>query len=29
VNGRRTDRARLEPGDQIVIGQTELLFDRR
>ena len=29
VNGRRTDRARLAPGDQIVIGQTELRFELR
>jgi hypothetical protein len=29
VNGRRTRRTKLETGDTIVIGSTELVFDRR
>src|SRR5712691_2215458 len=29
VNGRRTARAKLESGDTITIGSTELLFERR
>jgi hypothetical protein len=28
VNGRRVDRAKLDPGDVITIGQTELRFER-
>ena len=28
VNGKRVDRARLEPGDTITIGQTQLRFER-
>jgi hypothetical protein len=28
VNGRRVDRARLEPGDTILVGKTELVFER-
>ena len=28
LNGERVDRARLEPGDRIVVGTTELLFER-
>ena len=27
VNGRRVDRAQLEPGDQITLGLTELTFE--
>jgi FhaA, N-terminal domain/FHA domain len=29
VNGRRTARAKLEPGDTITIGSTDLVFERR
>jgi pSer/pThr/pTyr-binding forkhead associated (FHA) protein len=29
VNGRRVARAKLESGDVITIGSTELLFERR
>jgi pSer/pThr/pTyr-binding forkhead associated (FHA) protein len=29
VNGRRTSRAKLESGDTITIGSTDLLFERR
>jgi hypothetical protein len=28
VNGERVDRARLDPGDQIVLGRTELVFEQ-
>jgi hypothetical protein len=28
VNGEKTDRAKLEPGDRILLGSTELLFER-
>ena len=28
VNGRRTARAKLEPGDRITLGSTELVFER-
>ena len=28
VNGRRVDRAKLDEGDRIVLGQTELAFER-
>jgi hypothetical protein len=28
VNGERTSRSRLEPGDRIVIGSTEIVFER-
>jgi pSer/pThr/pTyr-binding forkhead associated (FHA) protein len=27
VNGRRVDRAQLEPGDRITLGLTELTFE--
>ena len=27
VNGRRVDRARLEPGDRVTLGLTELTFE--
>ena len=29
VNGRKTARAKLESGDTITVGSTELLFERR
>ena len=28
LNGLKVDRARLEPGDRIVIGTTEMTFER-
>jgi pSer/pThr/pTyr-binding forkhead associated (FHA) protein len=28
LNGEKTARARLEPGDRIVLGSTEIVFDR-
>jgi hypothetical protein len=28
VNGKRTDRAKLEHDDRIVLGQTEVTFER-
>jgi Protein of unknown function (DUF3662)/FHA domain len=28
VNGERIDRARLDPGDQVVLGRTELVFEQ-